>query len=88
MMNGTARCDAAHILEYLDAGLCRFAQRALIRAIVARSAVAGAAAIHSASIRQSDSACIDEIGTVFGAVAVDDDSVANLQIAFLPTAAG
>jgi hypothetical protein len=56
----------------------------LVGSVIARASIAGATAIEPSSIWQRNAAAIGSVRTVLGAIPLDDDCVADLQIAFLP----
>ena len=55
--------------------------------VSARAAIAGRRTGHDAAVRQRDAAGVHEVRSVPGEVAVDDDRVAELEVALLEAAA-
>src|SRR5271154_1753264 len=59
----------------------------LLRRVVWWGVGSARAAVERAAIGECDAACVEEVRAVAGTVAIHDDRVAELQIAFFPTAA-
>src|SRR5206468_80787 len=73
------------VVELLLGGSCGWG--ALVGTVVSGASVSGGSAVDRASVGEGDAAGVDEVGAVLGAVAVDDDGVADLEVALLPAAA-
>ena len=58
----------------------------MVGAIVPGTAVAGAAAVDLAAIGQGDEATVGEVGTILGAIALDDDHATDFEVFALPSA--
>jgi hypothetical protein len=61
-------------------------QSTLIGAVVTGTSISWGAAVDGSSIRKGNATSINQMGTIFCAIAINNDRVSDLEIAFLPSA--